>query len=92
MKFREFVSFEKFLTPILVKVAYWIGIVSMILLGVVGIYNDGEASDGRTVIIGSVAVFIVAMICWRVVCESFILVFKIYDRLTEIRDQGTPRE
>ncbi|WP_273795154.1 DUF4282 domain-containing protein [Brucella intermedia] len=90
MVLKSFLAFDRFFTPILVKVGYWIGIVAIVMSFVRGVYRDYAIEAGVPVIIASFVVFILALIAWRVLCESFILAFKIYDRLIEIKEQTTP--
>lgn len=88
MGLKDFLSFEKFLTPSLVRVVYWIGLIALTIAELValsqtfGVYGRGLAGAIVT-LVG----YAVALIFWRVICEGIMLSFRVFDRLTEIRDR-----
>lgn len=87
MKFSDFLTFNKFLTPYLVNVIYWIGLIGIIIASLVMFFSAFSAFGGFKNIIGAVVLLAVGTLFWRVVCEGLILSFKVLDRLTEIRDR-----
>ncbi len=89
---KAFFEFEKFLTPSLVKLVYWAGLIAIAVGTMMPIFvlSSGTASDVPLLLIGAIASFIVGSILWRVVCEIIILLFRIYERMTEIRDRLPP--
>jgi uncharacterized oligopeptide transporter (OPT) family protein len=90
--FKDFFGFDKFLTPVLVKIIYWIGIVAIVFSAIVTLYSAFSPQTGGAMgILMALLVLVGGLIAWRVICESMILAFRIYDRLTEIRDQGAAR-
>ncbi|MFK4823891.1 DUF4282 domain-containing protein [Paenochrobactrum sp. BZR 588] len=81
-------GFDKFLTPTLIAVVYWIGNVGIAFAAIRTILSAySYMGGGFFKIIGSLIFFIIGLIFWRVICEGIILSFRIYDRLTEIRDR-----
>ena len=78
-----FLSFDKFVTPAVIKVVYWIGIVGIIISGIIwaiaGAYYSAFAP------IGAIIGVVLGLLLWRVYCELIMLWFKIYDELTGIR-------
>lgn len=85
MKFSDFTSFERFLTPKLILLGYWIGIVVILLSGIGGTLAalfSGEILFLVMNVIGA----LLGLIFWRVICEGAILLFGIYDRLGEVKD------
>lgn len=88
MGLKDFLNFEKFLTPSLVKIVYWIGIIA-ITISTAGAFFTSFSSfgGGLRVALGSIVAFVVGIIFWRVLCEGIMLSFRIYDRLTEIKDR-----
>jgi len=76
--FEKFVSFEKMLTPTLIKIIFWVGVVFSVLTGLITMFEGGFAVilGILTIILGPLAV--------RVYCEMLIIFFKIYDSLNEL--------
>jgi hypothetical protein len=78
----DFLTFRKMITPVVIQVLFWLGVASVVIGTVIGIAN-GQAMQGLLLIIlGPIAV--------RVYCELLIVIFKINDTLTEIRNQNKP--
>ncbi|MGU3577262.1 DUF4282 domain-containing protein [Brucellaceae bacterium C25G] len=88
MNIKDMTSFDKFLTPTLIKIVYWIGIAGISLTSLMMILSAfSYVGRGFTQVIGGIVFFVVGLIFWRVICEGIILSFRIYDRLTDIRDR-----
>lgn len=88
MNFKDFFDFEKFLTPSLVKIVYWaglLGIVLVVLSSIFAAYGDG--GNLILLLLGGIFLIVGGCILWRVLCEGIILTFKMYDRITEVRDR-----
>jgi hypothetical protein len=78
-----FLSFDKLITPSVIKVIYWLGIVALVIGAVVGAVTGLKESVLAPV--GAVIGLIVALFVWRVYCELIMLGFKIYEELMGIR-------
>lgn len=88
MSLSDLFDFEKFVAPQLIKFVYWIGLI-FIGLSVVGtLFSSGGPVGflGRLVmsIVGGVA----GVLIWRVICEVWIVMFSINNRLGEIAGRG----
>lgn len=88
MSLSDLFDFEKFVAPSLIKFVYWIGLV-LIGLSVIGTLFSGGSPIGFVgrlimAVIGGVA----GVLIWRVVCEVWIVMFAINDRLGEIAEKG----
>lgn len=86
MSLSDLFDFEKFVAPQLIKFVYWIGLV-LIGLSVVGtLFSGGQGFFIRLImaVIGGVA----GVLIWRVVCEVWIVMFSINDRLGEIAEKN----
>ena len=87
MNIQDMTSFDKFLTPTLIKVVYWIGNAGIALMSLMMILSAfSYMGRGVMQVLGAIVFFVVGLIFWRVMCEGIMLTFRIYDRLTEIRD------
>ena len=88
MKFSDLTTFEKLISPTLIKFLYWIGIVLAGLRSLFTSFSLGGGVLGALLaIVGTIAI----LLGWRVLCEIYVVVFGIYDRLGEIRDRGPMR-
>lgn len=91
----DLTNFNKFVAPTLIRIVYWIGIVLIILgtLGAVfggGMMMGGYGGGGFN--LGAALMSLIAGVCgliiWRVVCEVWIVIFSINDRLGMLVDRG----
>lgn len=86
----RFLTFDKLIATGLIKLLYWIGLVAIglgTLIGFVGAF--GQFGSGFVQGIGALILTpvggVLAIIFWRFLCEVYIVIFGIYDRLGEIR-------
>jgi hypothetical protein len=75
----DFLAFRKMLTPVFIKIVFWLGIVVTILLGLVMLVKGGPLA-----IVGLIYIF-AGPIVVRIWCELIIVIFTINDTLTDIR-------
>jgi hypothetical protein len=78
-----FLSFDKLITPSVIKVVYWIGIAVIIIFGIVGAIAG--LKESALAPLGAIIGVIVGLFVWRVYCELIMLWFKIHDELAGIR-------
>jgi hypothetical protein len=82
----DFLTFRKMLTPIVIQILFWLGVVACILGGI-GAILAGIARIDRTpelIGIGILAV-VFGPLVMRIYCEWLIVLFRINDTLTDIR-------
>lgn len=92
MQFADFFSFNKFLAPVLIKFVYWGGLalialstlVSVAGMSLVGRYDNGGGA-GKFLLVLLLA--ILSAVIWRVLCELWIVIFSINDRLGVLSGQ-----
>jgi hypothetical protein len=80
--FLSFLSFRWMLTPRLIKIFFWLGIIVCIATAV----RDMLGPEG---IAWGVSVLLIGPILLRVFCEGLLVVFQINENLQEIRHQLT---
>ncbi|EPC02660.1 hypothetical protein L861_09965 [Litchfieldella anticariensis FP35 = DSM 16096] len=88
MNFKDFLNFDRLLSPSLIRIGYWVGIVLITISGLVGFmgaFASYGGGLGRALL--ALAGTVLGLIIWRVICEGAILVFSLNDRLAEIRDR-----
>ncbi len=82
----RFRNFDKLIATGLVKIFYWIGIVG-IVIGTLAFAFSGFRMNfgaGLGMLIAAPIGGVIAIIFWRFICEMYIVIFGIYNRLGEI--------
>ena len=83
---RDLFGFDKMLTPEIIKVIYWIGIVLAVLAGL-GTILAGLWGKSMMGVVTGLLWLVFGPILVRVYCELLIVIFNIYNVLCEIRDR-----
>jgi hypothetical protein len=93
MKLADFLNFEKFLAPVLIKIIYWVGLVLLFLsfLASFGAYGAMGLGGGLGFLV-SIVGLVLAALAWRVLCEIWIVIFSINDRLGNLSSSTTKPE
>lgn len=90
--FSKMLNFDTMIGPTLIRIMYFVGL-GIIALAGVGILLSGlmlmaySPAMGLLYIIFTPVIIILYAIFWRFACEMWILTFKIYDRLGEIKNK-----
>ena len=96
MNFKAFMSFERMITPILIKILFWVGLGISAISGV-GVFfillSAGFSGDSLGGIVGGfllgliagVLIFGLGTLVTRVYAELLILAFRINESLTDIK-------
>ncbi|MGC9424123.1 DUF4282 domain-containing protein [Vibrio sp.] len=91
---KRFFSFERMITPIIIKILFWIGIVGSFVAGVIALITISAMSDGRFPavlltllfgLLGGILTFAIGALITRIYCELMILAFRINETLTDIK-------
>ncbi len=93
MNWKDFLAFRRMVTPIIIQVIFWIGVVGVILGGIVGFFSmlitgisQGEATSILGALIGVPLMTIVGLLLVRLYTELLIVIFRINDTLTDIKN------
>jgi len=83
----DFIKFKKMITPVIIQMLFWIGVVASVLLGLVTMVA-GVASErgGVAQVISGLLMILLGPIVVRVYCEVLIVVFSINNTLTEMKN------
>lgn len=85
MELSDLLKFEKFISPVLIKIVYWIVGVIIVIATLVGMVRGNPFSYGAGSSLGGALLTLVggilALIGWRVTCELMIIAFSANDRL-----------
>ena len=89
----ELFQWERFVTPTIIKVFYWLAVVISLLLGIVGVVTSLDTMAfnpfvGMIFLIASLLGAFMCIIISRIVAESVLIVFRINEHLGAIRNQG----
>ncbi len=90
---RDLFQWERFITPSIIKVFYWLAVVMAVLAGLQGVLGGLSALFsspivGLVAIIGGVLIALVGVIFARIGAEFILIVFRINEHLGAIRSQG----
>ncbi|MFW6011122.1 MAG: DUF4282 domain-containing protein [Desulfosalsimonas sp.] len=85
-----FWTFRKMITPVLIQIFFWIGVIACIITGIINLGEAYHEYSGRwnelQVIIG-LGFIILGPLFLRIYCEFMILFFRMNETLTEIKDR-----
>ncbi len=85
---QDFLKFKKMVTPVIIQILFWIGVVVSVIGGLISIVRGAGASygGGGMVLVGLLWIFLGPIIV-RIYCELLIVIFSINDTLTDIKNQ-----
>ncbi len=78
----EYLTFRKMITPAIIQVLFWLGLITVVISGIAAMFNpQGGFWAGLMILVfGSIG--------WRVYCELIIVFFQMNSALGEIRDRN----
>jgi hypothetical protein len=92
-EFRDLFQWERFITPSIIKVFYWLAIAMALLAGLQGLFAGlmGMVANpiaGIFSMISAVLLAFVGVVFARIAAEFVLIVFRINEHLGAIRGQG----
>lgn len=94
MNFNNLLNFNVFVAPVLIRIVYWVGIVFIVLGTLMAMLGGGmmgsQYGGGFNPLAPLIALVAgaVALLVWRVMCEIWIVIFSINDRLGIIAESN----
>ncbi len=98
---KRFWGFDHLIGSMLIKIVYYIGLVGILLFtlmamfggGVMGAFGGeyGGGGPGFLMIIIAPIMGLIYLVFWRFICEMWLLMYLMYNRMGEIRDRLPPR-
>ena len=83
--FSMFLNFDKMVTPLIIRIIYWIGIAGTVLGGLIGVIKGiGSSYGGGMAVISGILTIVLGPIFVRIWCELLIVLFEIHKNLVEI--------
>ena len=91
----HFFSFDRFITPKLILIVFWLGVAGITLTALSGgLFSAGVGGRGGVGLAGlllAALYWIASVVFWKVVCELVLLGFRMNENLQAIREQGALR-
>jgi hypothetical protein len=90
---RDLFQWERFITPSIIKIFYWLWVGLALLFGVTGILG-GLAQmflsplSGLVTVIASLIGILIGVIAARIIAEYVLIIFRINEHLGAIRNRG----
>ena len=91
--FRDLFQWERFVTPSIIKLFFWLAIAIIVLFGLSAIGSAVQmmavsAGVGAFMLIGSLLGVTIGILFARIVAEFVLIVFRINEHLGAIRSRG----
>ncbi len=84
---KDFFNFKKMITPVIIKVLFWLGTLGCIIAGIFQIVMAYTGQLGFGVVLTGIGYIVLGPIVVRICCELLIILFSINDTLTDIQKQ-----
>jgi hypothetical protein len=89
---KRFITFDKLIATTLIKILYWVGLAGIAVWGLIALVGAfGMMTQSVLAGLGMLIMvpigLAVGVLFWRFLCEVYIVIFGIYDRLGEVRDR-----
>ena len=86
-KVDDFIKFRKMITPVIIQVLFWVGAAMTVLAGLFAMASSfGHYGGGAGTFLGGLFIIILGPVAVRIYCELLILLFRMNETLTEIKD------
>ncbi|HEY6254514.1 MAG TPA: DUF4282 domain-containing protein [Xanthobacteraceae bacterium] len=90
---RDLFQWERFITPSIIKVFYWLAVIITVVFGLSGILSGLalmmlQPVTGLFLVISSVIGMLAGVIFMRIVAEFVLITFRINEHLGAIRNRG----
>ena len=90
---RDLFQWERFITPSIIKVFYWLAVIITVVFGLSGILSGlallvQAPLPGLLLIVSSVFGTLLAVIFVRIIAEFVLITFRINEHLGAIRNRG----
>ncbi|HOI24091.1 MAG TPA: DUF4282 domain-containing protein [Caldisericia bacterium] len=83
--FNDWLFLKKMITPVVIQIIYWLGILVVIILGLIAIIRSFGAFGGGAIgLLSGILMIILGPIMVRVYCEILVVMFNIYEELKKL--------
>jgi len=93
LNFNDLFQWERFITPSIIKLFYWLALGVTVLLGLSGVFSAiatmvVNPGIGFIMLIASLLGVVIGVIFARIAAEFILIVFRINEHLGAIRNRG----
>jgi hypothetical protein len=83
--FAKFLSFDEMVTPLIIKIIYWICIVCSVLGGLIKVLTGlGSRYGSGGAVLSGLLIIVIGPIIARIWCELLIVLFEIHKNLVDL--------
>jgi hypothetical protein len=91
--FRDLFQWERFVTPTIIKLFFWLAVAVIILFGLSGIASAVQTMAANTgvgvfMLLGSLLGIMIGILFARIVAEFVLIMFRINEHVGAIRQRG----
>jgi uncharacterized protein DUF4282 len=91
--FRDLFQWERFITPQVIKVFYWLAVLLAVIYGVTGVFSGillmaVNPFGGVITIVGALIAMLIGVLAARIAAEFVLITFRINEHLGAIRNRG----
>ncbi|CAL8967986.1 hypothetical protein RHODGE_RHODGE_03569 [Rhodoplanes serenus] len=91
--FTDLFQWDRFITPSIIKVFYWLSVVLAVLFGLSGLVSavtlmGTSVVAGLLALLGTLLGMLIAIVAARIAAELVLIVFRINEHLGAIRNRG----
>jgi len=91
--FRDLFQWDRFVTPSIIKIFYWLAVIMALLAGLSGVFSGLllialNPFSGMATMIASVIGAFIGVLLARIVAEFVLITFRINDHLGAIRNRN----
>jgi hypothetical protein len=90
---RDLFQWERFITPSIIKIFYWLAAAISVLAGLSGVFSGLrlmllDPFSGLFFVLASLIGLLIGVIAARIVAEYILIIFRINEHLGAIRNRG----
>ena len=82
----DFLAFRRMIAPIIIQIVFWIGVVACVVGGFVVMFVIELPGPKGQQFLSGLALLLLGPLAVRVYCEVFILMFRMNETLTDIKN------
>jgi len=83
----DFLKFRKMITPTIIQILFWVGVAGAVIGALVMMgMSFGRYGGGAAQFLGGLVFLVVGPVMVRIYCELLILIFRMNETLTEIKN------
>jgi len=84
--FNDFISFRKFISLTFIEIVYALGAIATTIAGIVFLVQAVDSRSAGELVLSGLGLITVGNLLWRVICEAWILFFRLADSVSNIEN------